>query len=311
MKAVLMLSYASLNSIDDLPGFYTHLFHGQTPLPEILQEAVIRFRSIGTADPLGSVTGRQAAALEKRLNAWTGNNIRVYQATKHTPPFIEDTIRQIIVDGATRLFILPASPLYSRTGTAAYHQRVRKALAANGVTLPVVEVNHWHRFPGISDAIALRLRTAVQWLSSASRDQATVIFTAHSQPGLPEANKEFIQAFFELAQAVAGQADCRRWLLAYRSAGPATQKWLGPDVLQMIETVALEGGKAVILCDLLSLTENVEAVFDGKINCRLKAEACGLEFVAAEFLNDAADYIDALTALIRERIEQTDSVYPM
>ncbi|WP_409177170.1 hypothetical protein [Brevibacillus fortis] len=56
---------------------------------------------------------------------------------------------------------------------------------------------------------------------------------------------------------------------------------------------------------MLSLTENVEAIFDCRIHCRMKADACGLEFVPTEFLNDSADYIDALVELIHERMEQS------
>ncbi|WP_309145171.1 ferrochelatase [Brevibacillus sp. HB2.2] len=70
--------------------------------------------------------------------------------------------------------------------------------------------------------------------------------------------------------------------------------------------MAESGGKAVVVCDLLSLTENVEAIFDCRIHCRMKAEACGLEFVSTEFLNDSADYMDALVELIHERMKQSE-----
>ncbi|MBY0084014.1 MULTISPECIES: ferrochelatase [Brevibacillus] len=307
MKALLMLSYASLQSIDDVLPFYTHLFHGKVPSSDTLKAAKTRFQSIGVADPLGSVTARQALALERRLNQTEGGErIKVYQATKHTSPFVHETVQQMVADGVTELYAFPTSPLYSRTGTAAYYQSVRKALEASGANIPVVEINHWHRYPGIAEAISLRLRTALQWLSVENRSEATVLFTAHSQPGVPEVNNEFIQAFKELAEEVAMRADCKKWQLAYRSAGPAPQKWLGPDVHAMIEKVPESGGKAVVVCDLLSLTENVEAIFDCRIHCRVKAEACGLEFVSTEFLNDSADYMDALVEMIRERMERSE-----
>ncbi|MFU1792549.1 ferrochelatase [Paenibacillus azoreducens] len=301
--ALLMLTYASLHSIDELPPFYTHLFHGLNPSPEYMEHAAARFRAIGTADPLGAVTARQAAALEQRLNTDPNAEIKIYLASKHTPPFIDDAVRQMIADGVDQIYSFPTSPLYSRTGTAAYHFSVRKALAAAGADIPVIEINHWHKHPGVTEAISLRLRTALAWVSAANRPYTKVLFTAHSQPGLPKANMEFIQTFSELAESVADKANCSRWSLAYRSAGPPPQKWLSPDVLDIIEKVAHEGYKAVIVCDLLSLTENVEAIYDCKIDCQDKAAACGLEFVATEFLNDSADYIDALASLIRDRIQ--------
>ena len=302
MKAVLLLSYASLQSIDDVPAFYTHLFHGKTPPPEMMKAAMSRFRSIGTADPLGSVTSRLAAALEQRLSLYLNEEVRVYQAAKHTSPFVEETTRQIVAEGATRLYTFPMSPLYSRTGTAAYHFRVRKKLASLDTEIPVDEINHWHLYPAVVQALGRRLRTALQWISAANRPKTTVLFTAHSQPGLPSANMEFIAAFREMAAAVAAEACWNHWRLAYRSAGSPPQKWLGPDILEAIRDIAATEGKGVVVCDLLSLIENVEAVFDCRIHSHNEASSYGLEFAATEFLNDAADYVDALVDCIAERM---------
>lgn len=302
MKAVLLLSYASLQSIDDVPAFYTHLFHGKTPPPAMILEAMSRFRSIGTADPLGSVTSRLAVSLEKRLSQCFNEEIRVYQAAKHTSPFLEETTKQLVADGVSQLYTFPMSPLYSRTGTAAYHLRVRKTLAALQADIPVEEVNHWHLHPEVVQALGRRLRTALQWISAANRPQTTVLFTAHSQPGLPAANGEFISAFHEMAAAVAAEANWDSWQIAYRSAGPPPQKWLGPDALDVIKEVSRNEGKAVVVCDLLSLIENIEAVYDCRINSQKQASAYGLEFASTEFLNDAADYVDALVKCIGERM---------
>ncbi|ALS26571.1 ferrochelatase [Paenibacillus sp. 32O-W] len=304
MKAVLLMTYASVKSIDDLSAFYTHIFHGRPPAPDVLEDAATRFRSIGVADPLGSVSSRQAAALERRLKQLAGEDIRVYRAAKHTPPFIDDTVRRIAADGVTRLYTLPLSPLYSRTGTAAYQLSVRKAVAAAGANLNVADITDWHLFPAVVEAVSLRLRTALRWLSAAARSKATVLFTAHSQPGLPEANREYIQAFAEMAQAVAAQANCRHWMLAYRSAGPPPQKWLRPDVTDSIKEAAQTDSKAIVICELSSLTENVEAIFDCRIRCQRQAEAYGLEFVMTEFLNDSSDFMDALADMILERTVQ-------
>ncbi|GAB6931142.1 ferrochelatase [Paenibacillus sp. JCM 10914] len=306
MKAVLLLTYASLKSIDEVPAFYTHLFHGQTPPPGKMEEALLRFRSMGTADPLGSVTSRMAIALQRRLRQYTGEDVQIYQASKHTSPFIEETVEQIASAGFTQLFTFPTSPLYSRSGTKAYHHRVRKTLAAIGADIPVVEINHWHLFPGVVQSISLRLQAALQWLSAETRQQATVLFTAHSQPGSPASNAEFIASFRDMAAAVAADAGWNRYQLAYRSAGPSTQKWLEPDVLDVIEDVSNKSGKAVVLCDLLSLTENVEAVYDCRVHSSQKAADCGLEFVATEFLNDAADYVEALSELIYGYMDSPD-----
>lgn len=308
MKALLLLNYASLKSIDEVPDFYAHLYRGRAPSPALLEEGLHRFRSLGTADPLGSVTSRLAEALEQRLEPYAGEQVRVFQASKHTYPFIEDAVRLIADAGVTELYSFPTSPLYSRTGTAAYHRHVRKALASLEANIRVIEINHWHLYPGVVQAVSRRLHTALHWISAENRPKTTVLFTAHSQPGTPEANSEFIAAFREMAEAVARITGWEDWRLAYRSAGPPPQRWLGPDMLEVMEEISQDGGKAVVVCDLLSLTENVEAISDCRVSGRSKSESFGLEFAAAEFLNDSSDYVSALVELLDERIRQAPSL---
>lgn len=48
----------------------------------------------------------------------------------------------------------------------------------------------------------------------------------------------------------------------------------------------------------LSLTENVEALFNCSNDAMEKAARLGLEFVSAAFLNDSADYMDAFADII-------------
>ncbi|WP_442951529.1 hypothetical protein [Paenibacillus sp. GYB004] len=60
--------------------------------------------------------------------------------------------------------------------------------------------------------------------------------------------------------------------MGYRSGGPAPQTWLAPDVTGMIEEAAADGAAAVVVCDLLTVTENVEVVYDCGHDCSVKPE---------------------------------------
>ncbi len=303
MKGVLLLSYGALRSIDDLPAFYTHIFHGQAVPDSVLEEAYRRFRYYYTADPLAAITGRQALFLEKRLLQTASEPIKVYTAMKHTHPFIHETVGQMIQDGITEIIAFPTSPLFSRTGTLYYEQQIRKALEISGCSLPVHLISHWHLHDGLVSALALRLQTALNWLSQANRPYAGVVFTAHSQPGLARANQEFIDCFEQLAAAVANKLKLVNWTIAYRSATPG-QKWLEPDVKTVMEQMSEAGSKACVLSELLSVTENIEALFDCRVDCAQKASELGIEFAAAEFLNDADDFIDVLENIVLEKLTE-------
>ncbi|WP_235941642.1 ferrochelatase [Paenibacillus puerhi] len=298
MKAVLCMSYCLLRSIDDIPAFYSHLYHGRPPSTESLQEASRRYRELGEPDPLGVVTLRQAKALERRLKLRFREDIPVYTAFKHTPPYIEDAVREITGRGVEHIYTLPLSPLYSRTGVKSYQQEVRKAREACSASFQITDIDRWHLHPGFTTALALRVQEAMQWISHVNRARTVVIFTTHSMPGLPGPNRDYIRAFSELAHAVAKLANCPHWKLGYRSGGSAPQTWLGPDLLDMMEQSVREGWSAVVVCDLLSITQNIETLQDCRYDGQAKAEQLGIEFVSTSFLNDSDDGMTALEEIV-------------
>ncbi|WP_374017767.1 ferrochelatase [Paenibacillus thiaminolyticus] len=85
----------------------------------------------------------------------------------------------------------------------------------------------------------------------------------------------------------AEEAEIGRWDIAYRSGLPAPQRWLGPDVKDVIRQAAGHGCQAVVLCELTSLTDNVEVYHDLGEDAKRLAEACGMQFVRTEPVNDA------------------------
>lgn len=306
MKGILMMTYGALSSIDDLHAFYKHIFRGHEPSAQILKEAQRRYRFHTVADPLAAITARQAQALERRLQQRFDEGIKTYVAMKHTRPFLHEAVQQMLEEGVNHIYTFPTSPLFSNSGTGQYQLKVEKAVNASGALVPVTHISHWHLHPGIVEALCSRLQTALNWISQVNRAQTAVIFTAHSQPGIPKANAEFIHSFRELATAITSKLDLVYWKLAYRSATPG-QTWLGPDVLDTLEEVKLEGYSAVVVCELLSLTENVEALFDCRYDCQQKATELGLKFVSTEFLNDSDDFMNVLEDIVLKAILEAQS----
>ncbi|WP_110933201.1 ferrochelatase [Paenibacillus bouchesdurhonensis] len=302
MNAVLLMSYCHLPSIDDIPLFYHHLYHGRLPSPDVMEKAVERYRVLAKPDPLGSTTIRQARALERRLKQQLGETIPVYTAHKHTSPFVHEAVERSIANGAKHLYTLPLSPLYSKTGTGSYQRAAEQARDLQNPNVAITHIPAWHLHDRFVQALSIRLSEALRWISAANRSRTVVIFTAHSKPGLPAPHRDYIKAFTELAEAVATQTDCRSWKIAYRSGGPAPQKWLGPDVLDVMKSTAQEGASAVVICELLSMTENIETLQDCRFDGLVKARELGLEFATTEFLNDSDDFMTALEEIVLAQI---------
>lgn len=302
MIGVVIFAYGAPESVDDLPSYYTHIRYGKEPSDQQMEAVFKRYTRTGTADLLGAVTKRQAHALQMLLQPYFAETLRVYTAFKHTAPFVEDTAARMIEEGVTSVVTLPITPLFSKTGTGQYQGKVHKALTRRGANIPVFDVDGWHNHPSLVTVIANRVKTAFQWLSAEARQRSTVIFTAHSQPGLSQSHERYHREFKELAGLIAQELQLNHWAAAYRSAGPAADLWSGPDVAEVIRAEAEKGACGIVTCDLLSLTENIEALFDIGFHCQALCQELNVEFVRVEFLNDSFDFMNALAQIVRERV---------
>lgn len=306
MIGLITFAYGAPVSVDDLPEYYTHINHGKIPSDERLAEARERFRRIGVGDHLGSITKRQTQALADCLQPYFYENVKAYSAFKHTPPFVEDTVKQMVEDGVSKIITFPIKPLYSKLGIAHYQKQVRGALKQLGVDLPVIDIDHWHNHAKLVQVLSDRVRTALDWMPRDIKNDTTVIFTAHSQAGRAETHKEYAEQFSELAQMIATSLSLSRWTTAYRSAGPRIELWLGPDVKDVIREEVKKGCKGIVTCDLLSVTTNMEVCYDIGFDTQELCEALGVEFIRTQLPDDSYDFMMALKTIITEKVADAD-----
>ncbi|MBG9792387.1 ferrochelatase [Paenibacillus dendritiformis] len=298
-QAVLLAAYGACRSIDDVPQLYEHIMRGRCS-PDALAQGVSRYRRTAACDPLYAVTARQAEAISRRLGQLCGAPVPVYIGYKHSPSFVSEAVRQAAADGISRLALLHLSPFGAGAGMY-MHEAAR---TADGAEPPIrlTAVANWQEHPAFIRLLARRLRDAYRWLPAASLPSARVIFTVHSKPGLPSAHTAFIAQYGRLARLIAEEAESGRWDIAYRSGLPAPQRWLGPDVKDVIRQAAGHGCQAVVLCELTSLTDNVEVYHDLGEDAKRLAEAYGMQFVRTEPVNDAWDFIEFISDIVSRHL---------
>src|SRR3954462_4157464 len=105
---VLLMTYGSPSSLDDVPRYMTEVRGGRAPEPELVTEFKRRYEVIG-GSPLVQVTEAQAAALEAELRG--GAIVRA--GMRFSPPTIEEQLRELMDGGARRAVAIVLSPQYS------------------------------------------------------------------------------------------------------------------------------------------------------------------------------------------------------
>lgn len=302
MIGIIVMSYGSPLSVDDIDHYFSHILNGRIPPIEQLKKVKDEFLSLESPDPLGFYTEQQAEALQNLLQLKGHEQVRVYPAFKHAAPFVEDAVKQLVEEDVSQIFTLPLTPIYSKTGVGQYQQMVRDYVEQLGSTIPVSDIGNWHLHETFVEVLAKRVSKALAWLSKEAQMKTTVVFTAHSKPGTAEKNQEYCEQFMAIAEQVAKKAAIANWKIAYRSGRP-NQEWLSPDVKEVIKQEADAGQKGIVVCELLSITANMEVLSEIGYECKQLSNSLGLEFVRSEFLNDSTDFLLALSTIVETYLE--------
>lgn len=293
MNILVLFSYGSVTSIDDVAGFYDDIYHGAATEDNI-ENGIRTYDAHGMADPLATNTKRIGRALVKKLMKATGETWKSYVANHHTKPSIQTVAEACIHLNPKRIATFSLTPFDSLTGSNAYAKRFVKHFRQANEETEIIHVSPFAANDQFVEVLSDRAKTAYEWLPERERENAEIVFTAHSKPGTPKAHQTMITQYESLTERVATTLNIKNYTLAYRSGNPLPQRWLGPDVLDVVDDLHGKGVSAIIFIEALSVIENLEAIQEITKEAIGKAKGLGMAAVQSEFLNDSSDFVDAL-----------------
>jgi ferrochelatase len=285
------MAYGSPERLADVEGYYTHIRRGSRPEADRLDDLVRRYSAIGGPSALNRITRSQAEGLARALAA-RGCEAPVYAAFKHVAPFVGETVRRMAADGIDRVVGLVLAPHYSHRSIAEYERYAEEARPP-GLELEVIR--SWHDDPGFVGFLAARLREALR----RAGDRTPVVFTAHSIP-TPAGDRgdPYADQLAETCALVASRAEIGDWRFAYQSAGRTEETWLGPDVLEVIGSLAGGGATGVVVQSIGFVADHLEILYDLDVEARRLAESRGLAFTRARMPNDDPDFVAILADIV-------------
>ncbi|MDQ3932159.1 MAG: ferrochelatase [Actinomycetota bacterium] len=274
---VLIMDYGSPTDANAIGAYYTHIRRGRRPSSEELSDLARRYEAIGGVSPLRDISRAQASGIQRGLDERAPGRYRVYQGSKHAPPFIEDTLGRMRTDGIERVVGLALAPHYSRLSVGEYIERARQAAAG---VMDLTFVESWHLAEGYVSFLAAEVAEALARLPEDVQPGTHVLFTAHSLPArVVEQGDPYPRQIRETAEAVADRIDLPRWSTAWQSAGATQEPWLGPDVAVAIRELADEDSiDAIIACACGFVSDHLEVLYDLDIEARRVANEVGIPF---------------------------------
>ncbi len=299
--AVLLMAYGSVESLDQVEAYYTHIRHGSPPPTELLEELLARYRAIGGSSPLPGHTERQRAGVEAELSR-RGLGVPVYAAMKHIDPFIGDVVARMAEEGITHIVAMALAPHFSTMSICSYCQAVDEARRGPG--RPTYEmVRSWHDEPRLIDALATATREALGRLPA--EVPAHVVFTAHSLPTrILERGDPYPDLLLTTGRSVAERLgmDEGRWSFAFQSAGRTQEPWLGPDLGEHLGSLASGGTLHVVVCPVGFVSDHLEVLYDVDIEARGRAAELGITLERARAMNDDATFIAGVVDVLERSL---------
>jgi len=261
---VLLLAYGSPETPDQVEPYFRHIRGGRAPSPEAVENLRQRYQAIGGKTPLLAISTETASALQTALDARAPGEYRTYVAMKHWHPFIGDVVPRIASDGVRRLIAIVLAPHYSRMSVGTYRQYVEEAIAKLGVPVDLTFIESWHVQPEFISLIADRVREGLDGFASDVRDDVCVVFSAHSLPErIRTSNDPYEAQLLASSEQVAQQLGLRNWRFAWQSAGHTGEPWLGPDIVDYLDTLYGEGVRNVLSVPVGFVCDQI-----GRASCR-------------------------------------------
>jgi ferrochelatase len=317
--AFLLVSFGGPEGPDEVMPFLENVTRGRGIPPERLAGVAEHYYAVGGVSPINQQCRELLAAIGGDFAA-AGLSLPVYWGNRNWTPYLTDTVRAMADDGVRRAIALVTSAYSSYSSCRQYLDDIERARAAVGPDAPRIDkIRRFFNHPGFIEPFAASTRAALATLPADLREDAHLVFTAHSIPvamsaasglekkGEGEVGGRYVAELTEAAGLIAERAGggTHPWTLAYQSrSGPPSQPWLEPDVRDHLGELAKSGTRAVVMIPAGFVSDHMEVRHDLDVEAAESADSLGLAFARAATPGTHPKFVSMITELVRERMSQ-------
>lgn len=304
--AFLLLSFGGPEGPGDVMPFLRNVTAGRNVPDSRLAEVAEHYYHFGGVSPINVQCRDLLSAIEKDFAA-NGIDLPVYWGNRNWDPYLTDTLRAMADAGVRQVIAFATSAYSSYSSCRQYLEDIDRARAAVGERAPrVVKIPPYYRHPGFVDAFTDATARALESLPAQLRDDADVVFTAHSIPeamcaASGPAGGAYPAQLAEVAGLVAAGVGRTAWRLAYSSrSGPPTVPWLEPDISDCLADLAGTGSRAVVVVPIGFVSDHMEVIYDLDVEAAQTAERLGLPMVRAATPGTDPGFVSMISSLVRD-----------
>ena len=243
-----------------------------------------------------------AAGLQAELDRQQPGTLRVALAMRYGGPSVAHTIGQLQREGVRRLLVLPLYPQYSATSTGSVIDAVADAFKQLRWPPELRIVNDYHDDPGHIDALAAGIE---RWWAANGRGEKLLL----SFHGIPERYVRLGDPYLDQSRRTAQllrerlQLGEDELIVSFQSR-VGRERWLQPYTDATVRQLAADGVRKLdVACPgfAVDCLETLEEIAMQNRDFFVAAGGETLRYIPA--LNDSAEQVDSLAALVRRHLQ--------
>ncbi|CEM38978.1 unnamed protein product [Vitrella brassicaformis CCMP3155] len=263
------------------------------------------YRSIGGGSPILGYTQAQGEALTRQLRRM-GYDAQTYIAMRYSAPYTRTAVTEMLSDNVDGVVILPLYPHFS-VSTSGSSINILKKYSRMFIDMPHTVVTEWYDRPGYTKAVANLIQREIDSFTADERREGIhVLFSAHGVPKSYIQNGDPYQDHIvKTIDTVKRQysADVSTHLSYQSKVGPV--EWLQPYTDDMIESLAKQGVKNLVVVPISFVSEHIETLEEIDIEYRHLAHEKGIRnWRRVPALNVDPLFIKDLAELVAESLDQ-------
>ena len=297
---VVLLAHGAVTRPDDVETYYRHIREGKPLVPAVLEALKQHYAAIGGSSPLNGITRVVAHDLEVELAQRHGpGSFSVRFGFRHTPPFAAEVMAEVGARAQGKVVAIPMAPHGSPFVEQGYARAMEKGREAARGGAQLLFAGSWHLEPKLLECWSQALDAARKGLPAAVSGHPLVVFTAHSLPVRVLQGTDYERELCESAAEI-----CRRsgipedgYRVAWQSASPSGEPWMGPDIREVLRQASDEGRSAVVVVPQGFVADHLEVLYDLDLVAQKEARTLGLAFARAAMPNTSPLFVGALADL--------------
>ena len=316
-SAVVLFNLGGPDSIEAIEPFLNNLFcdpdifnlpFGQKLFAKLISSRRVpkvaeEYKLIGGRSPINEWTEKQRSMLEVSLRN-NNESVDVYTAMRYWNPLTKEVAANVESKNYDKIILLPLYPHYSITTTGSSFNEWNRHYKSNRFKL--IFVNDYYLHPKYLEAINQRIDETILRFPEKIRNEIQIVFSAHGTPiSLVKKGDPYCKHIKQTVEAVMKlRKHSHNHHLCFQSkVGP--MKWLEPATSTMIEELALQNKKNLMIVPISFVSDHVETLFELDIEYRHVAEKAGIEnYIVMKGLNDSQLFIDALSEIVKAKLNE-------